>query len=92
MAYPPPWEHGLAARNLASIWRNYRDLGYRRLIYTNTNSDLIERNAIKRLVFDRRYDREVPRVRVASTVGASRWRSLLAAILPDRGLASCDTR
>ena len=38
MAYPPPWEHGLAEKNLASIWRNYLDLGYRRLIYTNTNS------------------------------------------------------
>lgn len=38
MAYPPPWEHGLAEKNLALIWRNYLDLGYRRLIYTNTNS------------------------------------------------------
>lgn len=38
------------------------------------------------------YDREVSRVRVASAVGASRWRSLLTAVLPDRGLASCDTR
>jgi broad-specificity NMP kinase len=38
MAHPPPWEHGLAERNLASMWRNYLDLGYRRLIYTNTNS------------------------------------------------------
>jgi predicted kinase len=38
MAYPPPWEYGLAEKNLSSIWRNYLDLGYRRLIYTNTNS------------------------------------------------------
>jgi hypothetical protein len=38
MAYPPPWEHGLAEKNLALMWRNYLDLGYRRLIYTNTNS------------------------------------------------------
>jgi hypothetical protein len=38
MAYPPPWEYGLAERNLALIWHNYLDLGYRRLIYTNTNS------------------------------------------------------
>ncbi|WP_203217848.1 ATPase [Nocardia terpenica] len=37
-AYPPPWEHGLAERNLAAMWANYRDLGYRRLIYTNTAS------------------------------------------------------
>ena len=40
LAYPPPWEHGLAEKNLAAIWRNYSALGYRRLIYTNTNSVL----------------------------------------------------
>lgn len=40
LAYPPPWEHGLAAQNLAAMWRNYRALGYRRLIYTNTVSVL----------------------------------------------------
>lgn len=40
LAYPPPWEHGLAAKNLADLWRNYRALGYRRLIYTNTVSVL----------------------------------------------------
>lgn len=33
-AYPPPWEHGLAERNLAAMWANYRALGYRRMIYT----------------------------------------------------------
>ena len=38
LAHPPPWEHHLAARNLAAIWANYRDLGYRRMIYTNTVS------------------------------------------------------
>jgi hypothetical protein len=38
LAYPPPWEHGLAERNLAMMWRNYRALGYHRLIYTNTVS------------------------------------------------------
>jgi len=38
LAYPPPWEHHLAERNLAAIWRNYRALGYRRMIYTNTVS------------------------------------------------------
>ena len=38
LAYPPPWEHGLAERNLAAMWANYRVLGYRRLIYTNTVS------------------------------------------------------
>lgn len=40
LAYPPPWEHGLAEQNLAAMWRNYRALGYRRLIYTNTVSIL----------------------------------------------------
>lgn len=39
-AYPVPWEHGhrLAEQNLAAIWANYRALGYRRMIYTNTAS------------------------------------------------------
>lgn len=40
MAYPPPREHGLAERNLAAMWGNYRALGYRRLIYANTASVL----------------------------------------------------
>ena len=41
-AYPPPWEHGhkLAEQNLAAMWTNYRALGYRRVIYTNTVSVL----------------------------------------------------
>lgn len=37
-AWPPPWEHHLAERNLASMWANYTELGYSRLIYTNTAS------------------------------------------------------
>jgi len=36
MAYPTPWEHGLAERNLAAMWANYRALGYRRLIFINS--------------------------------------------------------
>lgn len=36
LAWPPPWEHRLSMRNLAAVWANYRDLGYRRLVYTNT--------------------------------------------------------
>ena len=47
MAYPPPWEHDLAERNLTAMWENYRTLGYRRLIYTNTISVLPD--AIDRL-------------------------------------------
>ena len=39
-AHPPPWEHGLAEQNLSAMWGNYRALGYRRLIYTNTVSVL----------------------------------------------------
>jgi len=37
-AWPPPWEHHLAERNLAAMWANYIELGYHRLIYTNTAS------------------------------------------------------
>lgn len=40
LAHPAPWAHHLAERNLADLWRNYRALGYRRLIYTNTVSVL----------------------------------------------------
>jgi hypothetical protein len=42
LAYPAPWEHGLAERNLAAMWSNYRDLGYRRMIYVNAASVLGE--------------------------------------------------
>jgi hypothetical protein len=38
LAYPPPWEHGLAEQNLAAMWANYRALDYRRMVYTNTAS------------------------------------------------------
>lgn len=39
-AHPAPWEQGhqLAVRNLAAMWSNYRALGHRRMIYTNTAS------------------------------------------------------
>jgi cytidylate kinase len=33
-------EARLAERNLAAVWRNYRELGYRRLVLTNTASVL----------------------------------------------------
>ncbi|APF34230.1 AAA family ATPase [Microbacterium paludicola] len=41
-AHPQPWREGidLAGRNLAAIWRNYRSIGYSRLIFTNTVSVL----------------------------------------------------
>ena len=41
-AYPQPWRDGidLAEQNLAAIWRNYRLIGYSRLIFTNTVSVL----------------------------------------------------
>ncbi|WP_318241402.1 GNAT family N-acetyltransferase [Cellulomonas avistercoris] len=40
LAHPAPWEHGVAAANLADVWRRYRSLGHRRLVYTNTVSVL----------------------------------------------------
>lgn len=42
MAYPAPWQHHLAERNLTAIWANYQALGYHRMIYTNTVSVLPE--------------------------------------------------
>lgn len=38
LAFPHPSEHHLAELNLAAVWANYRELGYRRMIYTNTAS------------------------------------------------------
>lgn len=38
MAYPPTREDKLAERNLAAMWRNYRSLGFRRMVYVNTAS------------------------------------------------------
>ena len=40
LAHPAPWKEQLAERNLALMWANYRELGFRRLIYTNTVSIL----------------------------------------------------
>jgi N-acetyltransferase len=40
LAHPAPWAHALAERNLAAMWRNYVELGYRRLVFTNTVSVL----------------------------------------------------
>lgn len=39
-AHPEPWRQGipLTERNLAAMWRNYREAGYARLVYTNTAS------------------------------------------------------
>jgi N-acetyltransferase len=39
-AHPAPWAYDLAERNLAAMWRNYVELGYRRLVFTNTVSVL----------------------------------------------------
>ncbi len=40
MAWPTPHEHGLALaeQHLAAMWANYRAVGYRRMIYTDTAS------------------------------------------------------
>ena len=40
LAFPPPRDERLAEINLATMWANYRDGGYTRLIYTNTLSVL----------------------------------------------------
>ena len=40
LAYPAPWKTGLAFKNLAAIWANYKALGHHRLIFTNTVSVL----------------------------------------------------
>jgi gluconate kinase len=41
-AHPEPWRQGipLAERNLAAMWRNYREAGWTRVVYTNTVSVL----------------------------------------------------
>lgn len=45
LAYPAPHEAfsdaRLAERNLSAMWANYRELGYRRLVFTNTASVLV---------------------------------------------------
>ncbi len=52
LAHPAPWEHGVAAANLADVWRRYRSLGHRRLVYTNTVS-VLEAAALADAVGDR---------------------------------------
>ncbi|MBF4631030.1 adenylyl-sulfate kinase [Clavibacter michiganensis subsp. phaseoli] len=41
-AHPEPWRQDipLAERNLAALWRNYREAGWTRVIFTNTVSVL----------------------------------------------------
>lgn len=52
LAHPAPWQEGMALRNLAAIWANYRELGHRRLIYTNTVS-VLESAALAEAMGDR---------------------------------------
>ncbi|MDQ0425949.1 GNAT family N-acetyltransferase [Cellulomonas iranensis] len=52
LAHPAPWEHGVAAANLADVWRRYRALGHRRLVYTNTVS-VLETETLAAAVGDR---------------------------------------
>lgn len=51
LAHPSPAGHGLAARNLGVLWSHYRELGYRRLIYTNTVS-VLETEALSEAMGD----------------------------------------
>ncbi|QKW09932.1 hypothetical protein HUT18_29495 [Streptomyces sp. NA04227] len=55
-----PRRRKLAERNLAAVWSNYADLGYRRLIYTHTVSVLAEAEDMFRRVMGA--DVEVVRV------------------------------
>nr|WP_208012504.1 ATPase [Cellulomonas shaoxiangyii] len=52
LAHPAPWEHGVAAANLADVWRRYRALGHRRLVVTNTVS-VLEADVLAAAVGDR---------------------------------------
>lgn len=47
MAFPEPWREGIqmAELNLAAVWQNFSNFGYRRLIYTNTVS-ILERSKL----------------------------------------------
>ncbi|MFJ8632116.1 hypothetical protein [Streptomyces sp. NPDC093568] len=62
---PPgdPHRAGVTALNLAAVWGNYADLGYRRLVYTNTVSVLDE----AALLFRRALGEHVRLVRVLLT-------------------------
>jgi cytidylate kinase len=64
MAHPAPWEHGLAERNLAAMWANYRAVGYRRLIYVNTASVMGDDPAKSGVLL--RCSNEVAHVRLAN--------------------------
>lgn len=52
LAHPTPWEHGVAAANLADVWRRYRALGHRRLVLANTVS-VLEADVLAAAVGDR---------------------------------------
>jgi hypothetical protein len=58
-----PHRSKIVERNLAAIWGNYEDLGYHRLIYTNTVSVLSEAAAM----FERIMGPEVQLLRVLLT-------------------------
>ncbi|MEU9702880.1 hypothetical protein [Streptomyces sp. NPDC047981] len=58
-----PQRVALGERNLTAIWSNYAELGYRRLIYTNTVSVLAENTAM----FQRAMGADVRIVRVLLT-------------------------
>ncbi|WP_308200306.1 GNAT family N-acetyltransferase [Cellulomonas wangsupingiae] len=52
LAHPAPWEHGVAEANLGDVWRRYRALGHRRLVYTNTVS-VLQAHALAAALGDR---------------------------------------
>ncbi|NBE55385.1 hypothetical protein [Streptomyces boluensis] len=58
-----PRRSGITERNLTAVWSNYTELGYRRLIYTNTVSVLPETAGM----FQRALGQDVRLVRVLLT-------------------------
>jgi hypothetical protein len=58
-----PHRAGVAERNLRAVWGNYAELGYRRLVYTNTVSVLTESAGL----FERSMGADVRIVRVLLT-------------------------
>ncbi|KUO15616.1 ATP-binding protein [Streptomyces dysideae] len=67
-----PHRAGITERNLAAVWRNYAELGYQRLVYTNTVSVLDEAAGMfRRAMGD---DVRIVRVLLTATDGTTEQR------------------
>jgi predicted kinase len=71
LAHPAPWTQGLdlAERNLAAVWRNYRDAGYRRLVLTGTA--VVQADVVRSLVLAMGDDPEVTAVLLTAGDGTA---------------------